>query len=55
MNVPAFVDKLPSKWASAFRFLFTHDNAVIFVAGFLFDMITITRIDSWVDISIQFF
>jgi hypothetical protein len=55
MNAPAFVNRLPPGPSQVVRYLFEHDNAVIFVAGFLFDMITITRIDSWVDITIQFF
>src|SRR5262245_36949264 len=54
MNVPAFVDRLPPRYRDTLRFIFIHDNAFVFVGGFVFDMLTIQRIDSWTDIAIQF-
>jgi hypothetical protein len=32
-----------------------HSNVVMFAAGFLFDLVTIRRIDAWTDLSIQLF
>jgi hypothetical protein len=54
MTPPAFINRLPPALAAVLRYAFVHDNAAIFLAGFVFDMITITRIDSWTDILIQF-
>ena len=55
MKIPAFVDRLPLGLRGPVRFLIEHDNAVLFLGGFVFDMVTIQRIDSWVDLAIQFF
>ena len=54
MKIPAFVDRLPLRLREPVRFLIHHDNAVVFVVGFVFDMVTIQRIDSWLDLAIQF-
>jgi len=55
MKIPSFVDRLSPGLRRPVRFLIEHDNAVLFLGGFVFDMITIQRIDSWVDLAIQFF
>lgn len=47
------LDRLPPKVRQLVRFLLHHDNAVVFVVGFCFDMVTMRRIDSWLDLAIQ--
>jgi hypothetical protein len=46
-------DRLPPKFRETLRFLDHHRNAVLFIAGFLFDFLTMQRIDSWTDLAIQ--
>ena len=45
--------RLPAPLAALARPAFDHSNVVMFVAGFLFDALTIQRIDSRADLTIQ--
>lgn len=38
-----------------FHFLRRYHNAALFLGGFIFDALTIVRIDSWMDLALQFF
>ncbi len=39
---------------NALDFLRRYQNPLIFIGGFLFDAVTLKRIDSWVDLALQF-
>lgn len=41
------------RWADAWRVLRRHSTPAMFVAGFLFDFLTMQRIDAWVDLAFQ--
>ena len=49
----SLIDRLPSSLAALVRWGLDHSNVVMFVAGFLFDVLTIQRIDSRADLTIQ--
>jgi hypothetical protein len=51
--VTAFLSRLPRSLQPAARWALAHSNVVMFVAGFLFDVLTIGRIDSRADLAIQ--
>ena len=51
----SLADRLPVPPARIFDLLRRHSNVVMFAAGFLFDLVTIRRIDAWTDLSIQMF
>jgi hypothetical protein len=51
--VTAFLSRLPGSLQPAARWALAHSNVVMFVAGFLFDVLTIGRIDSRIDLAIQ--
>ncbi|HEX5109626.1 MAG TPA: DUF2914 domain-containing protein [Vicinamibacterales bacterium] len=44
---------LPGRLASIVRWGIRRSNVVMFVAGFLFDALTIQRIDAWTDLALQ--
>jgi hypothetical protein len=52
-RIDAFLARLPASLARPLRWGFDHSNAVMFVAGFLFDAVTVPRIDSRIDLAIQ--
>jgi hypothetical protein len=47
------LDRLPPSLAALVRWGVDHSNVAMFVAGFLFDVLTIQRIDSRADLAIQ--
>lgn len=47
------IDRLPAPAAAVARWGLRHSNVVMFVAGFLFDVLTIQRIDSRADLGVQ--
>ena len=49
----SLTDRLPEPRARILDLLRHHSNVVMFAAGFLFDLVTIRRIDAWTDLSIQ--
>jgi hypothetical protein len=49
----AFADRLPPLAARIFELARRYHNVVLFAAGFLFDVLTIRRIDAWTDLAIQ--
>jgi hypothetical protein len=48
----SLTDRMPAP-ARVLELLKHHSNVVMFAAGFLFDLVTIRRIDAWTDLSIQ--
>src|SRR4051794_39815815 len=48
-----FVARPPAPLQRVARWSLDHSNAVMFVAGFLFDVLTIQRIDSLMDLAVQ--
>lgn len=52
-GTPAALDRLPPPLAAAARFAVARSNVVMFVAGFLFDVLTIQRIDARTDLGFQ--
>ncbi|HKY32494.1 MAG TPA: DUF2914 domain-containing protein [Candidatus Polarisedimenticolia bacterium] len=48
-------ERLPAPPAGILDLLRRRSNVVMFAAGFLFDLVTIRRIDAWTDLSIQVF
>src|SRR5262245_13143133 len=44
---------LPSRLPTIVRWAIRRSNVVMFVAGFLFDALTIQRIDAWTDLALQ--
>ena len=46
-------DRLPPRGRAALQFARHHSNTLLFIAGFLFDFLTMVRIDSWTDLAIQ--
>jgi len=53
IKILCVIDRLPSPLATLVRWGIDHSNVVMFVAGFLFDVLTIQRIDSRADLGIQ--
>ena len=51
--MPSLTDRSPVPSARILELLRRHSNVVMFAAGFLFDLVTIRRIDAWTDLSIQ--
>ncbi len=51
----SLADRWPVPPARILGFMKLHSNVVMFAAGFLFDLLTIRRIDAWTDLSIQMF
>jgi hypothetical protein len=51
--VSSLIERLPPPVAATARWGVDHSNVVMFVAGFLFDVLTIQRIDSRADLGIQ--
>lgn len=51
--MPSLADRLPVPPARILELLRHHSNVVMFTGGFLFDLLTIQRIDAWTDLSIQ--
>jgi hypothetical protein len=49
----SLADRLPVPPARILDLARRHSNVVMFAAGFLFDLVTIRRIDAWTDLSIQ--
>ena len=49
----AVVERLPRPLATVIRFAIARSNVVMFVAGFLFDVLTIQRIDARTDLGFQ--
>lgn len=49
----SLADRLPVPSRRILDFSRRHLNVVMFTAGFLFDLVTIRRIDAWTDLSIQ--
>jgi hypothetical protein len=51
----SLADRLPVPLAHLLDLLRRRSNVAMFAAGFLFDLLTIRRIDAWTDLSIQMF
>lgn len=49
----AVAPAVPSRWRSASWLVRRFHNVLFFAGGFLFDWLTVGRIDSWVDISVE--
>jgi hypothetical protein len=52
-RIDALIARLPGPLQRTVRWALDHSNAVMFVAGFLFDVVTIQRIDSRMDLAVQ--
>jgi len=53
--MPPLADRFPVPPARILDLARRYSNVVMFAAGFLFDFVTIRRIDAWTDLSIQLF
>ena len=53
LRAQTLATRLPAPAAALLRWAAAHTNVVMFVAGFLFDVVTIGRIDSRADLAIQ--
>ncbi len=51
--MPSLTDHLTAPRPRILDLLRRHSNVVMFAAGFLFDLVTIRRIDAWTDLTIQ--
>jgi hypothetical protein len=51
--MPSVVARLPEPATRLVQFVRRHSHVVMFAAGFLFDLLTIQRIDAWTDLGIQ--
>jgi hypothetical protein len=49
----SLLDRLPDSVARVLRPLAPHSNILMFAAGFLFDLLTMQRIDAWTDLAFQ--
>ena len=52
-HVAPLLDRVPAPLAAGVRWGLRHSNVVMFVAGFLFDVLTLQRIDARTDLAIQ--